>query len=1331
MIEIYKDPLGDSKMAITNEIISNQLILEKLSQLSEKGQEGDNLLVCALKNDWTGSNLDKQVIYYLLENNADLLDSGGSDKTPLELIIEAKEFNEKNTFLFQCISIQEKAILSKMTKLKLVTDSKSKHEDKTVSEEHQKLDEMRKMIFMAIEKEKISPSLVELSNLCELDYRYRIVLDEMLDKCKEKDLLFGASLQENYSIYLKNKSELSNLILSGNIVPERFKEREIFSWPFSSLRIPAYDKDNIALKFSSPDLNKTESLEDRNNRLYAALYYAIQGKNYTIATQACLEFCAPTSELVRLNAMREILAQEITNTEDWLLAMGEYLLKNIIDEDISDEEIVDGEFTHAKIANEKIVNERIENAVIENEKIAFAKIKIEEILKGKIKNPVSEIKELTEETPDVAFSKGSKEYVRLQKNKMALKLALQSRNYTEITILFLQMVLDTDNLVLGQNIVKVMSNIYCGKPFFERFDLNRGSRDNRQIHLDNIVLHLNNIQSLEECICKLFDVFKMTMYLECRDLEFHCNNNHKFNRAHYNLTFFNFRESLAEKIGCKPKREAHGIQSMARQIEKKPEVISVNELDWFKNWAESNEVSLPKTLAEFLIKEPNDLIIQQIKDSLNAKQMKAENKMKSELQALSKIMQFDDCYNALTDFLSSNNKIEDLHIYALILAILYNNTAATSIVLDLLRKNSIPVDSIIPNPLKLACKLGNTRLIECILMAKVDPVFELKADPNIELQNKESKLTPFDVALIRGDLEIIQAFIRQKPDILKRLNSDKSTPFDLACARAKPEVVKLLLEYDDSLPNYVGSSRRNPFIIAVTNGNYGAAEYLIQRKFDKTYYMAKFDDTNLKISGVNLLIWAVISANIPAIQFLMQHFPKIINDMMGCNCGLSPLFHAAKHERFEVVKLLVESGAKLNVAALNRETEMQILYRLQINSEIYRYLNSAIDFIKLARDSDPNLSSVKYFLSFLPVTLRDAQGNTLLHLAMASKCRALGDNILITLLLELGVDIFAKNDKGETPLHLASHYNRVVEASEFFIKNLILEHHETLSVIARNENSFEKISQKFLEKLDQLNSLLNEITAKFFRKKVEDYYFSKDVDIVQEIKSLKDNNNYILKFIMCDHITCTDTAENKLSFEFNFVDKLLADQLKPFGFRWSKEDNLITKLSSNMSTYLSETKKDTGVNKGNKVNQSNIVTSNQVVNDNNKAANNVPTILFQIQKATASSSASTITNASTDKNRDTNAKVDTNTSAIENTNTKPALPSPQEPPKLLESSKPLDPAAPMGSSKPLVSNIPESFLAFQFTPTCPRTLIFSGQKQISSAESEEEVIQRFMTRTSE
>jgi ankyrin repeat protein len=178
-----------------------------------------------------------------------------------------------------------------------------------------------------------------------------------------------------------------------------------------------------------------------------------------------------------------------------------------------------------------------------------------------------------------------------------------------------------------------------------------------------------------------------------------------------------------------------------------------------------------------------------------------------------------------------------------------------------------------------------------------------------------------------GDLNSLNMLLAQNPALAKNAVNDEVSPLMLSCYYQKPDATSLLLKYLDKIDIFEASAAgkfdvlaylvyNNPELVHEYNqdgftplalacyfGQYEAARYLV-------FKGAKVDQAIEGNSGIRPIHLAVARDHVDVVRMLIEHNADI---NIQHQTGITPLHYAAKHGNPDMLVLLLENGADVSI----------------------------------------------------------------------------------------------------------------------------------------------------------------------------------------------------------------------------------------------------------------------------------------------------------------------------------------------------------------------------------------------------------------------------------
>jgi uncharacterized protein len=329
-------------------------------------------------------------------------------------------------------------------------------------------------------------------------------------------------------------------------------------------------------------------------------------------------------------------------------------------------------------------------------------------------------------------------------------------------------------------------------------------------------------------------------------------------------------------------------------------------------------------------------------------------------------------------------------------------------------------------PLSLACTNGNAAMVELLL--------ESKADANAALPGGE---TPLMTASRVGSLAAVKALLAAGATVDAKDDRRGQTALMWAAAEGHASVVRALIEAGADFRTRVPSGL-SPFLFAVRGGHLEVARVLLKAGADVNETIPTNSRRGyggrLPAGGASALLLAVTNAHFELAASLLESGANPNADLPGYT-----VLHAITAVRkpgvgdndpapegsgntssIELVKALAAHGANLNA----RMTRRANLNNTRVN-EI-----GATPFFLAALTADAELMRTLAALGADPL-LTNAENSTPLMVAAGLATRSPGEDAgtetevleAVQVALDLGADINAVDNNGETAMHSAAYKN--------------------------------------------------------------------------------------------------------------------------------------------------------------------------------------------------------------------------------------------------------------------------------------------------------------------
>ena len=377
-------------------------------------------------------------------------------------------------------------------------------------------------------------------------------------------------------------------------------------------------------------------------------------------------------------------------------------------------------------------------------------------------------------------------------------------------------------------------------------------------------------------------------------------------------------------------------------------------------------------------------------------------------------------------------------------------------------------------PLNCAALNGSVKVGRVLLenKAKIDIVPKNDGDhlaaKDIHKQRRKEAFTTS--SSFAGLMQKTQQMNLEKHEALR---PTKSTPLHAAAIEGYPEMIRLLLEFKAPIaPEDLW--RNTPLHNAANHGNRNCAFLLIRKgardapvnKAGKTPLDFANDKNHRKVinllqdvnqikvfraldrgnfagfkrllnqlknnnckdeCGRTVLHGAVLKGSLPMVKDILSREPKLnIKDTLGNTA----LHYAVKKKQTQIIQKLLESDASVGIV----DSEGKTAYNYAIEQKdqaIIKFFGLILSRQLLKAVDEKDLEKMKVLLNAENCTIRNAEGSTLLHLAVEAN-----DKKMVDLLVEYKILLNTQDNNGNTPLHLAAAEDSAILVRLLLAKNV-------------------------------------------------------------------------------------------------------------------------------------------------------------------------------------------------------------------------------------------------------------------------------------------------------
>ncbi|CAB3387794.1 Hypothetical predicted protein, partial [Cloeon dipterum] len=256
-------------------------------------------------------------------------------------------------------------------------------------------------------------------------------------------------------------------------------------------------------------------------------------------------------------------------------------------------------------------------------------------------------------------------------------------------------------------------------------------------------------------------------------------------------------------------------------------------------------------------------------------------------------------------------------------------------------------------------------------------------------------------AVIKNDAEAVEAILKEPLDVNSRNNYGRA-PIHWASSRGSTDIMQLLIEArcDIEAKDKYGMS---PILMAAWHGHKDAVQLLVKCG-------ANTQVNNKKL--YTLLMCAVHNNRLDVVNFLLETVEDLEIDVEDME-RQTALFHAAHNGHHDVVKRLIEAGARYNLRnKVSKSLTPRYLFTLWCN---FQKKTGRTPLHAASENGHVEVLQLLLLQENLERDVQDEDGNTALHIAAENQ-----QTLAVEALLEVGYPPDKENKKGYTALHLAS-----------------------------------------------------------------------------------------------------------------------------------------------------------------------------------------------------------------------------------------------------------------------------------------------------------------------
>ncbi|XP_059139290.1 serine/threonine-protein phosphatase 6 regulatory ankyrin repeat subunit C-like [Physella acuta] len=317
---------------------------------------------------------------------------------------------------------------------------------------------------------------------------------------------------------------------------------------------------------------------------------------------------------------------------------------------------------------------------------------------------------------------------------------------------------------------------------------------------------------------------------------------------------------------------------------------------------------------------------------------------------------------------------------------------------------------------------GSSLLIKAVQSKQMEIVnFLIEKKVNID-QADDSQSTALHYACRSNNLEIVKLLVNAGAKV-EGYNNESSTPFSEACKISNIDMMKLLINAGSDI-NCVDKYQRTPLINSIKDHSIILMHSIIERNLAFTQFLLEHgaDISNVDKDGMTALMWAAKTNNEQVFDLLIDLKPEVnCVDLKQ----MTALAHAVMSRNVQMVAKLIQAGADVNIASncrvdflkqyeignnKNLSKLRKIVKSCSSSKNTPLHLVGAIkydgfDIMKLLLKSGANIHAV------------DEHGRTPLHIVAVA-----GHYYIAEDLYRLGAKINALDNYGMSPLFMSLVY---------------------------------------------------------------------------------------------------------------------------------------------------------------------------------------------------------------------------------------------------------------------------------------------------------------------